>query len=210
MKTSARTRRELALTASAASLLLLAALKPARAGETDPAATQIDAFDAALLEVMKNARPLGFQGRYKQLTPTVERTFDIATMIRFAVGPGWTTMAPAQQAALTDAFRRLTIASYAHNFNGYSGERFATDPKVVTRGPDKLVTTQLVVPGEAPTTIAYRMRESGGTWKVIDVFYNGSISQLTTRRSDFAASLAQGGAPALIAHLNALVDKQMK
>ena len=64
--------------------------------------------------------------------------------------------------------------------------------------------------GAAPVTISYRMRENGGAWKIIDVFYNGSISQLTTRRSDFSATLAQGGAPALIAHLNALADKQMK
>ena len=40
----------------------------------------------------------------------------------------------------------------------------------------------------------YRMRELGGSWKIIDVYY-GAISQLTTRRSDFAAtSLNAGGA----------------
>ncbi len=209
MKRNAWTRRELALTA-AAGLALLAQPRLAHAAGADPAAAQIDAFDAALLDVMKNAHQLGFSGRYKQLTPVVERTFDIPTMIRFAVGPGWSSATPAQQAALTGAFERLTIASYAHNFNGYSGERFTIDPNVVTRGPDKVVTTRLTTPGEAPNVIAYRMRASGGAWKIIDVFYNGSISQLTTRRSDFSAALAQGGAPALIAHLNALVDKQMK
>ena len=53
------------------------------------------------------------------------------------------------------------------------------------------------------------MQQSGGTWKIIDV-YTGSISQLTTRRSDFAASLASGGAQGLISHLNTLVENQMK
>jgi phospholipid transport system substrate-binding protein len=80
---------------------------------------------------------------------------------------------------------------------------------VITRGPDKLVQTQIIPASGAPTGIGYRMRESGGSWKVIDVLY-GAISQLTTRRSDFAASLAKGGPDALLAHLNALVDKDMK
>ncbi len=210
MNTNAPTRRGLALTAAAVALALTAPPAPAHAAASDPAAAQIETLDGALLDVMKNAHSLGFQGRYRQLTPVVERTFDIPTMIRFAVGPSWASMTPAQQSALTDAFRRLTVASYAHNFDGYSGEQFALDPKVVTRGPDKVVTTRLTTPGEAPNTIAYRMRQSAGAWKVIDVFYNGSISQLTTRRSDFSASLQQGGAPALISHLNQLVDRQMK
>jgi phospholipid transport system substrate-binding protein len=137
----------------------------------------------------------------------VSRAFDIPTMIRFAVGPSWATIPPAQQQSLTDAFERLTVASYAHNFDSFSGERFEVDPNVVTRGPDKVVQTRIVPPG---VVISYRMRQSGGTWKIIDVFYNGSISQLTTRRADFSATLAKGGAPALIAHLNALADKQLK
>ena len=207
MRPKAWTRRELGASAAA---LATFGLAPAARAAADPAAAQIDAFDDALLEVMKNAHQLGFSGRYKKLTPAVERAFDVPTMIRFAVGPGWSTMTPDQQSSLTDAFKRLTIASYAHNFDGYSGERFTIDPNVVTRGPDKVVTLHIAAPGESSNTIAYRMRESGGAWKIIDVFYNGSISQLTTRRSDFSSSLAQGGAPALLTHLNALVDKQMK
>jgi len=193
--------------AMAATLGLPAA---ANAAVADPAATQIDGFDSALIETMKDAKALGFTGRYHKLTPVVERTFDIPTMIRFAVGPGWATIPAAQQAALTGAFERLTVASYAHNFDGYSGERFQLDANVVTRGPDKVVTTHLISPRDAPVTIAYRMRESGGAWKIIDVFYNGAISQLTTRRADFQSTLQQGGPSALISHLNALVDKELK
>jgi phospholipid transport system substrate-binding protein len=191
--------------------LALISLPASAVAAADPAATQIDAFDGALIDTMKAAKSLGLQGRYRKLEPVVARAFDISTMIRFAVGPSWSTMTPAQQQALTAAFNRLTVASYAHNFDSYGGEKFTLDAAVVTRGPDKVVTTHLASPGSAPVTIAYRMRQSaGGEWKIIDVFYNGAISQLTTRRADFAATLAKGGAPALISHLNSLVDKEMK
>jgi len=183
---------------------------PVQAASADPAAAQVDTFDAALLDVMKAAKSLGAQGRYHRLEPAVTRAFDIPTMIRFAVGPSWSTIPAAQQQSLTAAFQRLTAAGYAHNFNGYSGETFQVDPNVVTRGPDKVVQTKINSPGSAPVVISYRMRQSGGAWKIIDVFYNGSISQLTTRRADFSATLASGGPAALVAHLNALADKELK
>src|SRR5579872_2693341 len=192
--------------------LALAAIggAPARAATADPAAAQIDAFDAALVETMKAGKSLGLSGRYKKLEPVVARTFDIPTMIAFAVGPTWAQIPAAQREALTGAFNRLTVASYAKNFDSFSGERFVVNPAVVTRGPDKLVQTQIIAPGQAPVAINYRRRLAGGAWKIIDVYYNGAISQLTTRRADFSATLASGGPTALIAHLNALVDKQMK
>jgi len=48
-----------------------------------------------------------------------------------------------------------------------------------------------------------------GTWKILDVYSNG-VSELALRRSDFAAAIASGGAPVLIAHLNKASDGLMK
>ncbi|HTX50951.1 MAG TPA: ABC transporter substrate-binding protein [Caulobacteraceae bacterium] len=198
--------------AGAATAVALAGLAPvAHAALSDPAALQIEAFDAQLIDVMKEAKALGFEGRYRKLEPVVDHEFDIPLMIRVAVGPAWSTLSPGQQQQLTEAFRRLTVASFAHNFGGYSGETFQINPDVVTRGPDKVVQTTLVSPHDQPVAISYRMRQgAGGAWKIIDVFYNGAISQLSTRRSDFQSTLEHGGPSALIAHLNALVDKEMK
>jgi phospholipid transport system substrate-binding protein len=53
------------------------------------------------------------------------------------------------------------------------------------------------------------MRQTGVAWKVVDVYY-GAISQLTTRRSDFAAPLASGGAKGLLAHLDEASAKLMQ
>lgn len=198
--------------AAAGAAIALGALAPpaAQAAQADPAAAQIEAFDGQLIDVMKEAKSLGMTGRYHKLEPVVARTFDIPTMIRFAVGPTWSSMTPAQQASLTEAFDKLTVASFAHNFSGFSGEHFQVNPNVVTRGPDKVVQTQLIQPHDQPVSIAYRMRQSGGAWRIIDVYYNGAISQLTTRRADFQGPLQKGGASALVAHLDALVDKELK
>ena len=102
------------------------------------------------------------------------------------------------------AFRALTVAQYAKNFDGYSGQKFAITGPVELRGVDKLVRTTLTSPGSDTEVLNYRLRDSGGQWKIIDVYYRNAISQLATRRADFAAVVNKGGAPALIAHLNKL------
>lgn len=180
---------------------------PARAA--DPAASQIAVFDNALLDSMRQGASLGAKGRYRKLAPVIEHTFDLTAMTRFAVGPAWTTFSASQQQQVVDAFERLTVASYAHNFSSYGGEHFEVDPKIQSRGPDKIVQTHMIRTHDTPVALIYRMRQSGGEWKVIDIYY-GAISQLTTRRSDFAAPVAKGGAAGLVAHLNTLIDNLMK
>lgn len=171
----------------------------------DPAATQIDSLDTALLASMKAGSTLTTAERYRQLEPVIGSTFDLPLMTAFAVGSAWANFSSEEHQALIAAFTRLTIASYAHNFTSFDGERFEIQPDVAVRGADKIVQTRLVSPHGAPVNLTYRMRESAGSWKIIDVYY-GAISQLTTRRADFAAPIASGGAAGLIAHLNSLSD----
>jgi phospholipid transport system substrate-binding protein len=194
-----------------AAALICAAPAAAFAQASDPAAAQIESFNGALLGVMKQAKSLGVQGRYRELEPVMARTFDLPTMARFAVGPKWASVSSADQAALTKAFSRLAVSFFAKNFDGYDGQSFKIDQDVPTRGPDKLVRSHIVSPHDKTEDLTYRMRQAAdGRWKVIDVYYKSSISQLATWRSDFASSMNSGGAPSLIQKIDALADKQLK
>ena len=195
-------------TAACAFALLLAATPAAfvaalpaaaQAQAADPAADQVGRLDDTLVTVMKQAKSLGPKGRYSKLEPVIAQVFDLPTMTRFAVGTTWSTLSPAQQQQLVRAFSRMTVATYAHNFDGYSGQRFEL-VGVQTRGPDKLVHTRLVG-GSDKTDLVYRMRQTGGSWKVIDVYYNGAVSSLLGQRSEYASTLKTGGAPALVKKL---------
>ena len=190
--------------------LLAAPAGIARAAELEPAAQAIDSFDQTLIATMKQGAALGVKGRYRKLEPAVQRTFDLRSMARFAVGPAWSKFSDADQASIVEAFIRLSVASYAHNFDAYDGERFELDPAVDTRGVDKIVKTKLIPGQGAPVALNYRMRSTTGSWKAIDVFFQGTISQLTTRRSDLAAVSAAGDAKAIAANLNAQADKLLK
>ena len=190
---------------AAALVLILAA--PAMAAE--PSVRQIEKFHGALLEVMKKGPELGIAGRYKKLAPQVKAVFDLAAMTKFAVGPAWSKMTETDRAALITAFSRMTIASYARNFDSFKGQKFAVDPTVEVRNSERLVKAQVIPEGEKPVNLTYRMREAGGVWKIIDVIWE-YVSQVATRRSDFAATLGAGGAPALVKKLDEISDKLMK
>jgi phospholipid transport system substrate-binding protein len=188
----------------AGALILLAFSTPAMA-QTDPAAVTVQTLDNGLLAIMK-ARGTE-RSRAQSITPVIDRAFDLSLMTRLAVGPSWTTIAPNDQQALVAAFRRMTIAQYAANFESWSGESFTISPQVESRAGDKLVRTTLNTPRKDPVPISYRLRSSAGEWKIIDIFYRNSISQIATRRSDFSAVLAKEGAKGLIAHLDKLAAK---
>lgn len=184
---------------------VLAIAPVAFAASADPAAERVEAFDNALLAAMKSGSAAGVKARDRELTPAVQAAFDIPTMTRFAVGPPWASMTEAQHAELVRAFERYTTANYAHNFDSYSGQKFVIQA-VTTRGADKIVQAQLTSPHGSTNSLIYRLHDTPQGWKIIDVYYNG-ISQLTTRRADFADPVANGGAAGLLSHLDALTAK---
>lgn len=182
----------------------------ADAAEVDPAVAQIRAFYDALLSAMKQADQLGVRGRYDKLAPVIRATFDLAAMTRIAVGPDWTSIPPEQQTALFDSFARMTIATYASRFDGYSGQSFEVDPEILSRNTGRIVRTKVLRPSGEPVTLNYLMRGSGDVWKIVDIYLSGTISELATQRSEFGAILKAGGPAALIESLRQQIDKLMK
>jgi phospholipid transport system substrate-binding protein len=179
------------------------------ASATDPV-KQVEAFHATLLDAMKHAKELGVQGRYNKLTPAVDAAFDFATMTQAIVGPNWANMPAADRKSIVDAFRRTTIADYARNFDGYNGEQFVTNPQVQDRGGEKIVSTQMTRADNAPVSFIYKLDNAHGGWKIDDVYANGFVSQVATKRSEYASTLKSGGAASLAQKLNALADANLK
>ena len=181
----------------------------ANAADADPAVAPIRAFYDALLAAMKQADQLGVRGRYDKLAPVIRATFDLPAMTRIAVGPDWTAIPAEQQTTLIESFTRMTIATYANRFNGYSGESFEVDPEVLSRNTGRIVRTKLLRPKDEPVTLNYLMRGSGDTWKIVDIYLSGTVSELATQRSEFGAILKSGGPAALIESLRHQADKLM-
>jgi phospholipid transport system substrate-binding protein len=154
-----------------------------------------------LVTIMKAGKAASFRQRYEMISPIVSRIFDLDIILRQAIGPRWASLAPDQQTALGDAFRRYTIASYVSNFDGYSGEQFEVVPVVRAVGGDRIVATRIVSPSGKVHALDYVMRLEGGGWKIVDILAEGSISRVAAQRSEMRSLLADGGSTGLLVSL---------
>jgi phospholipid transport system substrate-binding protein len=199
-----RRGRSLALAGTALCFALAALLQPAAATATG-GSDAVKSLYAMLLQTMQNGPALGPRGRYAQIEPVVRRVFDIPFMTRLAVGPEWAGVTEAQRQEVSQAFERYIAAIYAERFNSYSGEQLqVTGEQSSTVGP--VITSQIVKSDGKPVNINYLMRDNGGVWQIADVYLDGTISELATQRSEFAAILRARGITGLIATLNAKAD----
>lgn len=172
---------------------------PATATEAaaDPVRT-VEALHAALLDVMQRASLLGRSGRAARLAPALEAAYDLPFMARTASGAAWKGMDAPTQARIVEAFRAYTVATYADRFDGWSGERFETVGAPSATAQGTRVETRIVGETAAPVRLDYLLRESGGAWRIVDVYLTGTISELATRRAEFTAILRRGGPEELI------------
>src|SRR5579859_5628741 len=139
---------------AAAAALALIAIQPAFAA-ADAKGT-IDSFDASLLDVMKNAEKLGYKGRFDKFDPVISKVYDLPLMTRISVGPQWSSLTPDQQTKVTEAFKQLSIATYASRFDGYGGESFEITGESPAGGGDQIIDTKLVRPNDEPVELNYR------------------------------------------------------
>lgn len=182
-------------------LLVLPAAVRAQSA-TSPTAP-VAALDDALIAAMKSGRAVPFAQRAAALAPVVQRSFDLAAILRASVGPRFGSLPASQQSALLAAFTEYTVATYVANFDSFSGERFTMAAQTRAAGADQVVSTQLVPARGEPTRLDYVMRQGPAGWQIVDVLVDGSISRVAVQRSDFRSLLAGGGANALITSLKA-------
>src|SRR5580700_8287206 len=172
---------------------------PASGGDT------VQGLYDALLGTMKNGRILGQSGRFTQLEPVIRRTFDIPSMTRLSVGASWAGLSEAQRQQVTDSFGRYISAIYADRFDSYAGQKLQVTGEQ-PQAAGLMVRSQIVKANGEPVKVDYMMRRNGEGWLISDIYLDGAISEVATRRSEFAAILRTDGVDGLIAALNRKAD----
>jgi phospholipid transport system substrate-binding protein len=188
-----------------AAMLAAAALpNPVLAGPASGGDTVQGLYDA-LLGTMKNGRILGQSGRFTQIEPVIRRTFDIPSMTRLSVGASWAGLSEAQRQQLTESFGRYISAIYADRFDSYAGQKLQVTGEQPNPG-GVMVKSQIIKANGEPVKVDYLMRRNGEGWLISDIYLDGAISEVATRRSEFGAILRTDGVDGLIAALNRKAD----
>ncbi len=177
-----------------ACLLLL----PVTAGaEQKDAEEVVKKMNSALLETMRRAGDLGFQGRYAFLLPVLRDTFALHYMGEKCMGSYWKDLSPEEKKEYLELYTDWTVSSYAGNFDGYSGEIFETYEGKEIGGNTVAVVSKMVKQKEESIEFDYTLRRFQDKWRIVDIRISG-VSQLTTTRSQFVAVMKNKGFAELI------------
>lgn len=158
----------------------------------------VQGFYRTLTSIMKEGPQLGFSGRYEKLQSAIDRAFNMEDMMRVSYGTSWVKTSPEEKQKLVEAFRIFSISNYASQFKEHNGEVF--DVKGEKKGPrdGEMIVETTLASGNEKNELNYLMRKGAQGWQIVDVFVNGAISEMATRRSEFSGVVRGGGAGALI------------
>ena len=185
-------------------LLLLGLFTPASAQAESSAQSVVKGFYSHLVSAMKQGDQLGYSGRYKKLDPVIRAAFNLPLMARTAVGASWAEASGQEQSDLTSAFSDFSVATYANRFASYDGEQFAVTGE--KPAPNGVIVETSIKPKEGDAvTLNYLLRpDEAGAYRIVDVFINGTISEMATRRAEFSSIARRDGISALV---NSLGEK---
>ena len=171
-------------------------------GRPNNAKDLVSRFQTELIVVMKHAKELGVEGRYKKLAPLLSDTFHIPLMTRIAVGKFWKTATTKQRNRLIQAFQKMSLSTLATLFSSYSGEVFKFVAETSENQSNTwIVSTKLIKSDGDEVDIAYVATRFSEKWWLIDVILDNGISELKVRLSEYDNILKEGGTEALISTL---------
>jgi len=159
-----------------------------------------------LLQVMKDAEMLGYKGRYEKLVKVIPAIYDFPFISRIVTGRYWRTFSEEEKKKFLDLFTKLSVATYANRFDGYSGESFSVISANESRRGRIVVETALVKPSGEKIEMSYILHKKNNVWKIINVIVEG-VSDLSLKRADYAAFLKKKNTKALLDELKAKISK---
>jgi len=178
-------------------LVMTAAGLQAESPENDDAERVIATLQDGLIQTMQQGQKIGYDGRLKLIAPVIQRTHDLAAIIRSVLGVHWAKLDADQQQAITQAFQANSIATYADRFDQYDGEQFKVVEQTQLPRGRVLVRSQLVRADGNPVNFDYVMNESNEGWRIINIVVDG-VSDLALKRAEYSAVLQKNGITALI------------
>ena len=173
----------------------------------DRGATEVvEKLHTTLLAVMKDGDKIGYPGRYDQLAPVIQSSFDMPFVSRTVLGKYWETFNNEQRSRFVEAFTQLSIATYAANFDSYSGEHFKTISEKEVDGGRILVQSQLIKSDGGQVQLDYLLQRIGGQWRIVNLIAEG-VSDLALKRADYSAFLKNNGFEALLKKLSEKINQ---
>ena len=162
-----------------------------------PASAQAQATDTAFVQSLGNRLTAIVNGsgsladKKAAVLPMLSQDVDVDAIGRFCLGRFWRTATPAQQQRYLSLFHQVLTNSITGKLGDYRGVSIAVGEATTANG-DGLVPTVITRPGQAPVNVQWKVSDSSGSPKVVDIIAEG-VSLSINERDDYASYLAHHG-----------------
>lgn len=203
ISTSSKTRSKLLLALALAASLVVGGARPVPAAE-GPSAV-VEQTTSGVIAILTDAK-LSTDEKRKRVEDVVLASVDFETLSKLVIARNWSKFTEAQRAEFMTLFKNHLSMTYGRNVDTYKNEKVTITGSREESGGDTTVKTKIVRGGPGDILVDYRMRQTAGTWKIIDVIIEG-VSLVSNFRSQFQDVVSSGGPERL---LSLLRDKNAK
>ena len=165
----------------------------------------VESFHRVLISAMQATTD---ETRRAIVDEAINNHFQIHTIARISLGRNWRTLQSDEQSDYMALMEELISTTYASRFDKFDNQTFtimSSSPIASNRARVKSIldTKSEVV------NLDYQLQFSEESWRIYDIVANG-VSDLSLKRSNYAALFADGGLDAITADIRASIKKNQE
>ena len=125
--------------------------------------------------------------RNARFTKLFNQDLDLDFIGKFVLGRYWRTASEAQRKEFIDVYRKLNIQTWSERFNEFKGKHFEFAGTEKSQQDDQIfVVTQVPMQEGAPASVKWRVKDTGGQMRIVDIIIE-NVSLALTARSEYTA-----------------------
>ncbi len=140
-----------------------------------------------------------------RFTKLFNEDLDLDFIGKFVLGRYWKTSSQQQRTDFIDVYRKLNIQTWSERFNEFKGKHFEFLGTEKSKSTDQIfVNTQVPMDEGAPASVKWRVKETNGRLRIVDIIIE-NVSLAQTARSEYTAYIKKSpnGIDGLIKDLRA-------
>ncbi len=125
--------------------------------------------------------------KQERFTKLFNEDLDLDFIGKFVLGRYWRTASQKQQKDFIDVYRKLNIQTWSARFNEFKGKHFEFDGVEDSKSADQVfVNTKVPMEEGNPAIVKWRVKETNGKMKIVDIIIE-NVSLAQTSRSEYTA-----------------------
>lgn len=127
----------------------------------------------------------------------IQNTYRVDKMLSLIIGKKWGNLSNQKKTQMVNIFTEYISKNYIRRFRTINNPVFTTSEVKDVGKNYKMVRTYLIL-GNEKVSINYLLSDINGYWRIFDVLLAGSVSEIATKKSEFASFITGNNVEPLI------------